>query len=309
MEHSIVRHPLRVLLMSDNGHGPGSRRDPLMTALRCHRLLTSFGIAVQFQTAKALLGEGRVNTIFIDPDFGYWASTRGTEPTNQAVRTKKVVSFIKEVRSQFPWVVFVIYGRRDAYEMLIKEDKRFSHYFFLEYYGCETTDLDESLERCVDWNAGLYEYDLAISFAGEDRHHARELADTLTERGVTVFFDEYVRSDLLGKDLYAYLQQVYSHTARYCIMLVSEAYADKLWTNHERRSAQERALRQRGAEYIIPIRLDNTPLPGLLSTVGYARISEGIPALTELIIGKLWKMNPEQQASIVGHLHYVDDVI
>jgi hypothetical protein len=45
-------------------------------------------------------------------------------------------------------------------------------------------------------------------------------------------------------------------------MFVSEAYASKAWTRHERRSALARALIEEG-EYVLPARFDDTELLGL----------------------------------------------
>lgn len=43
------------------------------------------------------------------------------------------------------------------------------------------------------------EFDVALSFAGEDRQHAKKLADLLNACGYTVFYDEYEQADLWGK--------------------------------------------------------------------------------------------------------------
>lgn len=112
-------------------------------------------------------------------------------------------------------------------------------------------------------------YDVAISFAGEQRTEARQIADCLTKRGLTVFFDEYEDAQLWGKNLYDHLSRVYHEEARYCIVLVSRAYAKNVWPNHERQSAQARALQEKDTEYILPVRFDRTELPGLLPTVAY----------------------------------------
>jgi NTP pyrophosphatase (non-canonical NTP hydrolase) len=112
------------------------------------------------------------------------------------------------------------------------------------------------------------DYDVAISFAGEDRPQAEELASALQKLAIRVFYDRDEKADLWGKDLYAYLTDLYRNRARFCIMLISEHYASKLWTTQERRAMQEHALRQDG-EYILPIRLDDTEIPGLLSTTAY----------------------------------------
>jgi hypothetical protein len=111
-------------------------------------------------------------------------------------------------------------------------------------------------------------YDVAVSFAGEDRRHARALADELIRRGVSVFYDEFERSVLWGKDLYAYLTEIYQNQAYFCVAFLSSAYARKAWTNHERKAAQARAFSEQG-EYLLPIRLDDTEIPGILPTTGY----------------------------------------
>jgi hypothetical protein len=113
-----------------------------------------------------------------------------------------------------------------------------------------------------------HEYDVCLSFAGEDRDYVRRVASELKRKGVRVFYDEYEEVDLWGKDLYVHLDDIYKNAARYCVLFVSQHYAKKLWTNHERRSAQERALKE-NTEYILPARFDDTPAPGLRDTVGY----------------------------------------
>ena len=130
-------------------------------------------------------------------------------------------------------------------------------------------------------------YDVAISFAGEDRQAARGLADSLTRRGSKVFYDEYEVASLWGKDLYQHLANVYTNKAKYCIIFISSHYARKLWTNHELRSAQARAFRER-TEYILPIRLDDTSLPGVPETTGYLSWQEHTPeSVADLVLMKL----------------------
>jgi hypothetical protein len=96
-----------------------------------------------------------------------------------------------------------------------------------------------------------YKYDVCISFAGEDRDIAEGLANTLFKNDLKVFYDEYERLDLWGKDLYKHLYKVYSAMSRFCIILLSKSYLEKAWPNHELRAAQSRALVER-REYILP---------------------------------------------------------
>ena len=131
------------------------------------------------------------------------------------------------------------------------------------------------------------EFDIALSFAGEDRTYVNEVANALRDRGVNVFYDLFEEVDLWGKDLYVHLSDVYKNRARFTVMFISEAYNRKLWTNHERRAAQAKAF-QEAQEYILPARFDGTEIPGMLSTVGYVSLRELPPeALATLIVKKL----------------------
>jgi len=111
-------------------------------------------------------------------------------------------------------------------------------------------------------------YDVAISFAGEDREKASALADALKRQNVAVFYDHY--EDLWGLDLYSRLADVYQNQARYCVLFISQHYAAKVWTGHELRLAQARAF-QESREYILPVRLDDTEITGIPPTVGFLR--------------------------------------
>jgi hypothetical protein len=132
-----------------------------------------------------------------------------------------------------------------------------------------------------------FKYDIVLSFAGEDRGIAENIAHRLKKNNVEVFYDDFEKSDLWGKNLYEHLMQIYSESARYCVMLLSKNYAKKSWTNLERQSAQTRAFREQ-REYILPIRLDDTKIPGLLETVGYINYPDHkIEEIIALILRKL----------------------
>jgi hypothetical protein len=132
-----------------------------------------------------------------------------------------------------------------------------------------------------------FHYDVALSFAGEDRAYIREVAKNLQARGVRVFFDEFEEDSLWGKNLYTHLDEVYRLRSRFCIMFVSQHYARKVWTNHERESAQARALNA-NLEYVLPVRFDDTSVPGLRPTTGYLDLrTKSVPEFVELVLRKL----------------------
>ena len=122
----------------------------------------------------------------------------------------------------------------------------------------------------------IYKYDIALSFAGEDREYVEQVAILLKRFGVKVFYDKFEESNLWGKNLLDYLNEIYKDKARFTVMFISEHYRDKVWTNHERKSIQERAFRE-SSEYILPARFDDTEIPGLYSTVSYINLCEKTP--------------------------------
>lgn len=134
-----------------------------------------------------------------------------------------------------------------------------------------------------------FEYDVGLSFAGEGREYVSQVADQPKSCGIRVFFDDYERERLWGKDLYAYLSEIYQHMCRFCVIFVSKDYAAKVWPTRELQSAQARALEEK-QEYILPARFDDTRIPGLLDTVHYIDLRQTSPVdLSDLIVKKLGK--------------------
>ena len=130
-------------------------------------------------------------------------------------------------------------------------------------------------------------FDVAISFAGTEREDALKLAEMVRGAGFTVFYDDFVPEQLWGKNLTTFFDEIFRKKARFCVMFVSKEYQARKWTSHEARSAQARALEEKGNEYILPIRVDDTELEGLLPTVGYVPISIGVEKIAEMLIKKL----------------------
>lgn len=119
-------------------------------------------------------------------------------------------------------------------------------------------------------------FDIALSFAGEQREFVDQVANLLNKKGISTFYDKFEEANLWGKNLYDYLSDVYMNQARYTIMFISEDYSRKLWTNHERQSMQARAF-QENSEYVLPAKFDDTEIPGVLSTTGYISLKGKTP--------------------------------
>jgi len=97
---------------------------------------------------------------------------------------------------------------------------------------------------------------------------------------------------LWGKNLVEFFDDIYRKQARYCVMLVSPEYRDRMWTQHERRSAQARALEERGGEYILLVVVEPAELPGMPPNVGYLSLAQyPIKRITEILLTKLRSKN------------------
>ena len=137
---------------------------------------------------------------------------------------------------------------------------------------------------------GHLKYDIALSFAGEDRQYVDQVATLLRDSGVSVFYDRFEEANLWGKNLYDYLVDIYKSKTKYTIMFISTHYAKKLWTNHERQAMQASAFSE-SQEYILPARFDDTPIPGVLPTIGYISLIDLKPAEFVKIIQKKLVIN------------------
>jgi hypothetical protein len=130
-------------------------------------------------------------------------------------------------------------------------------------------------------------YDVALSFAGEDRAFVDKVAERLRELGVSVFYDAFEQVNLWGADLAEHLGEVYGKDSRFVVLFASRHYAVKAWPTHEKQYALGRHL-SGGERRILPVRFDDTEIPGIPPTVGYLDLRALTPdKLAELIRQKV----------------------
>jgi hypothetical protein len=160
---------------------------------------------------------------------------------------------------------------------------------------------DESfLEASSSANAGssvpsplvLVRNDVAISYAGEDETVAHEIAEAMKGVGLRVFFAPFEQANLWGKKLSDAFRESFGSKATYVLVLVSKHYALKDFTNFEFTIARDEA-RKRKEEFILPVRLDNTPIIGLHSDVAYIEYSKvGAKEVARLVRQKMLARSP-----------------
>lgn len=147
-----------------------------------------------------------------------------------------------------------------------------------------------------------YDFDVAVTFAGEDRGFVEEVVRLVKAQGFAVFYDEDSKVATWGEDLTEYFSDVYEKRARYAVMFISAAYAAKPWTRLERRSVLARAL-QESSPYLLPVRLDSTQLPGVRNTIGYLDgPKEGSAGIADAIREKLQRPDSDGERRFNGRV-------
>ncbi|MDE0198115.1 MAG: TIR domain-containing protein [Caldilineaceae bacterium] len=153
------------------------------------------------------------------------------------------------------------------------------------------------------------QYEIALSFAGEQRAYVEGVAIALQSRGISVFYDAFELVELWGKDLTEELHDVYENRAALAVMFISEHYVEKAWPTLERQSILSRAVQER-SEYVLPVRFDDTPVPGLPSSINYVSSENHTPAELAAMIaeksgsglfaGKASDVPPPRMTSLIG---------
>ena len=122
-----------------------------------------------------------------------------------------------------------------------------------------------------------WKYQVALSFAGEQREYVDKVARHLESLSIDVFYDGFEKVNLWGKSGAEVFHSVFESQSAYVVMFISKAYVEKDWPNHERRSALSRMVREQ-REYLLPVRFDATQCPGLPEDTLYIKADEYDPA-------------------------------
>lgn len=107
------------------------------------------------------------------------------------------------------------------------------------------------------------EYDFAISFAGENRVLAREIAEQLSLLDVHVFFDEHFEVNFLGGAWSVQFERIFGSDSRLVLCLLDANYRAKIWPTFER----ECFLPRVASGDVIPIFLDDTVFVAIPSDI------------------------------------------
>ena len=154
-------------------------------------------------------------------------------------------------------------------------------------------------------------YQVALSFAGEQREYVEEVARHLRSRSIAVFYDGFETVSFWGRSGVEVFYEAFAQQSGYVVMFISDTYVSKVWPSHERRSALSRMILEQ-REYILPVRFDGTEVPGLPGDIIYLCARERTPAQlsaeiadklgTRPFAGKASEVPPPRMTSLVGEV-------
>jgi hypothetical protein len=141
-----------------------------------------------------------------------------------------------------------------------KETKNFSIDDPALFYFLRHLDWDALRRDCgYRETAETYDYDVALSFAGENRILAKHIAARLEDLDVPVFYDESFESNFLGKAWTKMFKEIFAEKSRYVVCLLDRHHLEKIWPTFEREHFTPRVLE----EHVIPIFLDDSRFVGI----------------------------------------------
>ena len=79
-----------------------------------------------------------------------------------------------------------------------------------------------------------YAFDVAVSFASEDREFVGEIVSQLTASNARVFCDSDFSAGIRGEELPGHLDRIYRRKTPHAVIFVSRFYAEKMWARYER---------------------------------------------------------------------------
>ena len=142
--------------------------------------------------------------------------------------------------------------------------------------------LSEAAHKAPDWaidaaikdlESSTLKYQVALSFAGEQRSYVDKVARRLQKLGIAVFYDDFEQVNLWGRNLTEVFDEVFTSKSAWVVMFVSKAYVEKEWPTLERRFALNHMIKEK-REYILPVRFDDTVVSGLPGDVHYFHAGE-----------------------------------
>lgn len=130
---------------------------------------------------------------------------------------------------------------------------------------------------------------VALSFPGEHRNYVHQVANALAEKlgQDKVFYDQWHTAELARPDMDVLLQSLYHDHSELLVPFLCADYERKEWCGLEWRAIRD-LIKRRQSKDIMPMRFDNTEIPGIFSIDGYVDLNNLMPQrAAELILQRL----------------------
>jgi hypothetical protein len=181
------------------------------------------------------------------------------------------INNLKEHRLQVlinekPIVARYFYYNNETKNFAIEDPALF---YFIKHLDWESLRKDSGFRDLKDET----EFEVALSFAGENRKLAREIAKQLTELDVVVFIDEQYEANYLGKIWSKEFKEIFGPKSRFVVCLLDENHLEKIWPTFERDIFKPRVA----AGAVVPIYLDETKFVGIPDDVIGISFKETVP--------------------------------
>lgn len=128
------------------------------------------------------------------------------------------------------------------------------------FFYIKNLDWEALRQRC-GFREGIkdFEWDIAISFAGENRAFASFITDQLKELDISVFYDRNYEDNYLGGLWSENFLNIFQNKSRLVVVILDEHHKSKVWPTFERDCFRSRISEGE----VIPVFLDKTIFPGI----------------------------------------------
>jgi hypothetical protein len=133
---------------------------------------------------------------------------------------------------------------------------------------------------------------VAFSFPGEDRAYVYQVVRALREASELnrsqIFYDKFYEGELSRPNVDVYFLDIYGNQSELVVVFLSANYESKEWCGGLEWRAIRDLIKRKEGHAVMPVRLDDTPIPGLLSIDGYVSAKKREPdQIADLILDRL----------------------
>lgn len=202
-----------------------------------------------------------------------------------------IYSLVQALKKDYPAIMFLSLDPASEQEML-DQDLVYPFCCMLPIMGPETQDVSpkspiEPQNKLPSMSTQRFK--IALSFPGEHRDFVEQVAARLADQvgRDRVLYDKYYEAEFARPNFDTYLQRLYHDESELIAVFLCADYERKEWCGLEWRAIRD-IIKKRQASTVMPLRFDNTEIPGMFSIDGYVWIGGRSPAeIADLILQRM----------------------